>query len=43
MNKAYRNWHFETYNADSPSTDPVVLFNDYVRMWGHVFSMTSAF
>ena len=37
LNKKYLDWHLETYNADSPARDPLVLVNDYIRMWGHVF------
>lgn len=42
LNGTYRAWHFEIYNPDSPSKAPVVLFNDYVRMWGHVFIYDAA-
>lgn len=37
LNKRYLDWHFESYNPESLSKSPVVLFNDYMRMWGHVF------
>lgn len=37
LNKKYLDWHLETYNVNSPERDPLVLINDYIRMWGHVF------
>ena len=34
--RRYLDWHLETWLRESPVTTPAIVFNDFVRNWGHL-------